>query len=166
MAQAGCLGVKTGVMSGPTDQGVEGGGPVPNGMGIIEQDSGAVWSSTANGGRGAVVDGSGRINMGSPRIRPVAVMDINHYMDQEVNCSGGTGCTVKVSNIVGFFVEGMCDELSSAGRLAAGTACVGAPSDWKNQVVGRIVTLPGTFATGNGAPVTESSFVKLVQLIR
>ena len=166
MAQAGCLGIKTGVMSGPGEQGVMGGGPVPLGMGIVEQDPGAVWSSSANSGRGAVVDGSGRMNMGSARIRPVAVMDINHYMDQEVNCSGGSGCTVKVSNIIGFFIEGMCDELKSAGRLAAGSDCVGAPNDWKKQVVGRIVTLPGWFATGNGAPVTESSFVKLVQLIR
>lgn len=166
MAQAGCLGIKTGVMSGPTEQGVDGGGPVPPGMAITQQDPGAVWSPTANSGRGAVVDASNRMNMDSPRIRPVAVMDINHYMDQEVNCSGGTGCTVKISNIVGFFVEGMCNDIKSAGRLASGTDCVGPANDWKNQVVGRIVTLPGSFVTGNGAPVTESSFVKVVQLIR
>lgn len=164
-ALTGCLGVQTGNMSGPTGQGVDGGGPVPAGMGIVEQDPGARWSATANNGRGGVVDASGNPNMDSPRIRPVPVMNPDHYVTQAASCSG-TGCIVKVSNIIGFFVEGMCDDMQSAGRLDAGVGCDGAHQTWKNQVVGRIVTLPGSFVTGNGAPVTPSSFVRLVRLIR
>jgi len=30
----------------------------------------------------------------------------------------------------------------------------------------QIVTMPGTYATGNGSPITPSTFVKLVRLIR
>ena len=92
-------------------------------------------------------------------------MDIDHYMTHVAGCSGTT-CVVKISNIVGFFVEGMCDQMQSANRLDAGIGCVGPSQNWSGQVVGRIVTMPGTYVTGNGAPITPSTFVKLVQLIR
>jgi hypothetical protein len=162
-AAAGCLGIKTGWAGEPADQGITGSGPVPDG--VIGQDSGAIWSWTANNGRGAVVDASGNLNMDSPRIRPVPIMDIDHYMTHVAGCSGTT-CVVKISNIVGFFVEGMCNTMLAQNRLDPGIGCVGDKNQWSGQVVGRIVTMPGTYATGNGAPITPSTFVKLVRLIR
>ena len=54
--------------------------------------------------------------MNSPRIRPIAVFDIAHYM-QNPACrnQAGTGCTVRVANIIGFFVEGICDTVRDRG---------------------------------------------------
>jgi len=70
----------------------------------------------------------------------------------------------KVVNIVGFFVEGMCDEVRAAGRLEPGQDCdPGSNEDY--QLVGRIVTRPATRA-GTGMPITESAFLKFIQLIR
>ncbi len=50
------------------------------------------------------------------RIRPIAIFDIAHYMLNPACVNqAGTGCVVRVANIVGFFVEGMCDDVRTAG---------------------------------------------------
>ena len=67
-------------------------------------------------------------------------------------------------NILGFFVEGMCDEVKAAGRLDPGQDCDPDSND-AYQLVGRIVTLPASMY-GTGMPVDESSFLKYVRLIR
>jgi hypothetical protein len=103
--------------------------------------------------------------MGSPRIRPIAVMDITAYMNNAGCNSGGTGCVAKVVNIVGFFVEGVCSDVEAAGRLEPGVAC-DPDSNENSQVVGRIVTLPASIVEGAGNPVDESTFITVVRLVR
>jgi hypothetical protein len=165
MGLEGCLSVKTGWVAGPSEQGVEGGGPVAEGL--LEQDDDAVWSWSVafgpNGEAGGVVKSAtdDSPNMTSPRVRPLPVIDNTAYIAS--GCSG-TGCLAKVVNLIGFFVEGMCDEVRAAGRLDPGNDC-DPDSNERYQLVGRIVTLPGNLV-GTGMPVTESSFLKTVRLIR
>ena len=149
----GCLSIKTGMAQGPTSQGV-----TTDVDSVVSQDSGAHWSSTyvrADGRKGAVLDSSGALDMSSARIRPMAVIDIDNYMAQ--GCSGTT-CIGKVANIIGFFVEGMCKDVT----MDAGMICPNPNKD----VVGRIVTLPGTFATGVGTVEDSASFIKVIKLVR
>ena len=169
-ARAGCLGVSSGLSSGPTDQGIEdnggGGGLSP----LVAQDPGARWSWAAagpNGLTGGVVTSGGALNMSSPRIRPTAVFDMARYMTNP-NCvnQAGTGCTVKVVNIIGFFVEGMCDTVRDAGRLDPGVTCNPSASIARNEVVGRIVTLPASFATGAGEVEENAAFLEVIRLVR
>ena len=98
--------------------------------------------------------------MATPRIRPIAILDINAYITQP--CSGGTTCIGKVANIIGFFVEGMCDDVTRARALDNGNTC----PDPSKDVVGRIVSLPGTFATTTGSVDDSASFIKIIRLVR
>ena len=139
----GCVSVKTGVAAGPTSQGI---GDLAKGL--VGQDPAAHWDS----GQKLVVGGGG---MSSARVRPMVVLDINHY--DASGCSGTT-CVGKVANIIGFFVEGMCKDVT----LDAGIGC----DDPTKDVVGRIVTVPGSFATGSGGAEESASFVKVVRLVR
>jgi len=158
----GCISVKTGIAQGPTDQGISSDKPnVSKGDAgsVISQDPSAAWSWAAtgpDGQMGAVVGGQG---MASPRIRPIVIIDIGNYISQ--GCSG-TGCIGKVANIIGFFTEGMCGDVDKAKGLDAGFAC----DDPKKDVVGRIVTLPASYATGVGTVQDPSSFLEIVRLVR
>jgi len=147
----GCVSVKTGVSQGPTSQGI---GNATDGL--VSQDPSAAWSPGATSGipgrPGAVVGGQG---MGSPRIRPIVIIDIDNYIAR--GCSGTT-CIAKVANILGFFVEGMCRDVT----LDAGMAC----DDPNKDVVGRILTLPGSYASGTGTVDDSAAFVKVIQLVR
>jgi hypothetical protein len=167
-AKAGCLGVSSGLTVGPTEQGVDGGGP--GGPSVIEQDPGAQWNWSVQGPEGqtgAVVNADGTtLNMSSPRIRPIAIFDIAHYMNNPAcKNQAGTGCVIKVANIIGFFVEGMCTDLAAANKLDAGVNCAPMP-EGKNQVVGRIVTLPSSFAAGVGSVTEDAAFLKIIRLVR
>jgi hypothetical protein len=142
----GCMSIKTGGATGPTKHGIDQ---------VVTYDPPAHWDWSAtgpDGQPGAVVGGDG---MTSQRIRPLVVLDVGHYMAQ--GCSGTT-CLGKVANIIGFFVEGMCKDV---------TLDPGMPEcdDPNKDVVGRIVTLPGEYGQGSGV-VTEASFVKVIRLIR
>ena len=144
------MSIKTGAAQGPTVQGI---------ASVVSYDPPAHWDGTAtgpDGQAGAVVGGGG---MTSPRIRPLVVLDINHYSTQNgtKDCSG-TGCFGKVSNIIGFFVEGVCKNVTLDASMPA---C----DDPNSDIVGRIVTLPGDYGTGGGV-VTDASFVKVIRLIR
>ena len=143
----GCVSVKTGVGQGPTEQGI---GNLTKGL--VGQDPTAHWDS----GQQTIVGGGG---MSSPRIRPMVVLDIDHYINQNggKDCSGTT-CVGKVANIIGFFAEGVCQDVT----LDAGIAC----DDPKKDVVGRIVTLPGSYASGTGTAEESASFVQVVRLVR
>ena len=166
MGLAGCLSVKTGWVEGPAEQGISKGGAGVT-TPLIEQDEFAVWNSGENcgptGTTGCVVKSSAddTHNMSSPRIRPLPIINNTEYI--AAGCSG-TGCIAKVVNIVGFFVEGLCDEVKAAGGLDPGNDC-DPDSNEKGQVVGRIVTLPADMH-GAGMPVNESAFLKFIQLIR
>jgi hypothetical protein len=52
----------------------------------------------------------------------------------------------------------MCKDVT----LDSGMAC----DDPNKDVVGRIVTLPGSFASGTGTVVESAAFVKVVRLVR
>ena len=93
--------------------------------------------------------------MSSPRIRPIAIIDINHY--DASGCTGGT-CVAKVANIIGFFLEGMCEDVS----LDTGILC----DDPSKDVVGRIVTLPSKYISGVGTVDPTASFLKIITLVR
>jgi hypothetical protein len=151
----GCLSIKTGMAQGPTSQGIK-----TDVDSVFKQDPGAHWNPSYTGVApagltGAIVDGNGALDMGSPRIRPLAVIDIGNYMAQ--GCSGTT-CLGKVANIIGFFVEGMCKDVT----MDTGMIC----PDPNKDVVGRIVTLPGSFATGVGTVDDSASFIKVIRLVR
>jgi hypothetical protein len=151
----GCVSIKTGMAQGPTDQGIE-----KDAQSVVDTDPGAQWNSSYTGVApagltGAIVDSSGALDMSTPRIRPIVVIDIANYMAQ--GCSGTT-CIGKVANIIGFFVEGMCKDVT----LDNGMVC---PNPTKD-VVGRIVTLPGSFATGVGTTDDSASFIKVIKLVR
>ncbi|HWK11010.1 MAG TPA: hypothetical protein VNR64_13215, partial [Vicinamibacterales bacterium] len=146
----GCVSIKTGMSQGPTSSGI---GDATRGL--VSQDPTAHWSASANGGKGAVVDGSGNLDMDSPRIRPIVIIDINAYIQS--GCSGTT-CIGKVANIIGFFAEGMCKDVT----LDPGFAC---PNPTKD-VVGRIVTLPGSLASGVGTTEQSAAFIEVIKLVR
>ena len=143
----GCLDIKTGTVQGPVRMGVQN---------LVGQDSAAAWNPTADGpngpGTGAVVGGQG---MTSPRIRGIAIVDIDHFIAS--GCSGGL-CIAKVANIIGFFVEGMCNTVT----LDPGLVC----EDPTKMVVGRIVTLPSTVLAGVGNVESSAAFLKVVRLVR
>ena len=153
----GCLSIKTGMAQGPTSQGI-----TKDLTSVVSTDPAAHWdpsyvgvAPSGSGLTGAVVNGSGALDMSTPRIRPIAVIDIGNYMAQ--GCSGTT-CIGKVANIIGFFVEGMCKDVT----MDPGMIC----PDPNKDVVGRIVTLPGTFATGVGTVDDSASFIKVIRLVR
>lgn len=167
-AAAGCLGVSTGVTQGPTDQGIEGGGP-PGYPAVIQQDPSAIWNPDVtgpDGQQGAVVVSASdpTLNMASDRIRPIAIFDIGHYM-QNPSCVSGTGtaCVIRVANIVGFFIEGMCGTVRDAGRLEPGQNCGPKPN---REVVGRIVTMPSMYFAAVGDVAEDAAFLKIVRLVR
>jgi hypothetical protein len=143
----GCVSIKTGMAQGPTSQGIGD---------VVGYDSAAHWDEDADGplgpGTGAIVGGQG---MNTVRIRPIVVLDINHYIAQ--GCSG-TGCIGKVANIIGFFVEGMCKDVP----LDDGVTCQTPNKD----VVGRIVSLPSTVFGGAGEVEESASFLQIVRLVR
>jgi len=143
----GCIDIKTGAAVGPVKQGIDN---------VVALDSSAVWNPTADGpngpGTGAVTGGQG---MSSPRIRGMAIIDINHYIAS--GCTGGT-CVGKIANIIGFFLEGMCNTVT----LDPGLAC----DDPSKDVVGRIVTLPAQYVSGTGEVEDDASFAKIVRLVR
>lgn len=153
----GCLSIKTGMAVGPTSQGI-----TKAANSVVSSDPAAHWDPNyvgvappGSGLKGAVVNASGALDMSTPRIRPIAVIDIGNYMSQ--GCSGTT-CIGKVANIIGFFVEGMCKDV----QMDLGMIC----PDPTKDVVGRIVTLPGSFATGVGTVENSAAFITVVRLVR
>jgi hypothetical protein len=146
-APHGCIDVKTGLAEDPVGEGVDT---------IVAKDPSAVWNPAAQGplgpGTGAVTGGQG---MASPRIRGMVVLDIDHYAAS--GCTGDT-CVGKVANIIGFFVEGICNTVT----LDTGLSC----DDPSKDVVGRIVTLPAQHAAGTGDVVINASFIHVVRLVR
>ncbi len=154
MAASGCLSVQTGVQQGHI------GGPNGGIAELVGRAPDHQWSSTANGGQGGIVDGAGNLVADSPRLRPLAVFDNSHYGPS--GCSG-TNCVVRVANIIGFFVEGMGNQLSGNQWDQGMQSICEQP---QKCVVGRIVNLPGTFAGGAGDVASDASFVSIIRLVR
>jgi hypothetical protein len=150
------LPTETGAMIGPTKQGIDD---------LIALDPSATWDTSSNTVKNSCAPGCGSF---SPRIVPIAVIDADEYQwrstgndwtDKWTPGSGTTGgqpagpgfsCPiggrcVRVTNILGFFVEAM----------------------QSNDVRGRIVMLPGKFASGGSNNIISgASFVTVIQLIR
>src|SRR5262245_12496065 len=146
MGYDGCLSVKTGWVEGPAEQGIsKGGAGVTTPLLLQDEDAVFTWGKNCGpaGSTGCVVKSTtdDAPNMTSARIRPLPIVNNTEYI--AADCSG-TGCIAKVVNIVGFFVEGLCDEVKAAGLLDPGNDC-DPGSNEKGQVVGRIVTLPGSY---------------------
>lgn len=131
-----------GSATGPTFQGV--GGPDVNNQDVDSlwnQDPGAYWDSSLNGGRGGV---AGSAYATSPRI--VAVPLINPDALMEAFKNGRT--TAPMGNIAGFFVEGV---------QGHGT---------NQHVVGRLMTMPGLKTAGASSGGSMSTFMRTISLIR
>lgn len=120
---------------GPTKQGV-----ATDADSLVQQDPGAHWDATMNGGHGGVAGSAFPI---SPRI--VAIPLVNPDAMAAANQNGRTG--VPIANILGFFVEGL-----------GGTGNKG--------VIGRLMTIPGSLVTTAPGVGGESSFLKAITLIR
>lgn len=150
---------KTGNMVGPTEQGVNGGGPVPVGQALVQQDPDAKWKATGPYVPGQPQPGfvEGGKGMNSPRIVPVALIDIDDYL----STSPSGKSTVKIVNIMGFFVEGTCGSKTEP-ILESYNDC----SKNNSAVVGRLVRAIG-LQVGSGPVVgPDSSFLKVIQLVR
>lgn len=152
--ELGCLNVKTGVKNGPTQDGVHY---------LVSLDSTAQWDTTTNTvtggctttGNCASVNPLG-IGM-SPRIVPLALFNPKAYWDGGYNGNNGMA---QVVNLLGFFVEGMCDEV-----FATPPAWCGTGGDPAKTVVGRLMPYPGQ-AKGVSGSAGPETFLKVVRLIR
>jgi hypothetical protein len=150
---SGCMNVQTGVGQGQIRSNVNG---------LVGTDTAALWDDDAPGPNGptggAVVGGGG---MDSSRIRPIAIIDIEHY--DGTTCSGST-CVTKVANIIGFFLEGMCGDVrdNPLMGLDTGLEC----DDPDRDVVGRIVTLPAFYYAGAGNVEESAAFLQVVMLVQ
>lgn len=146
-AARGCVRVQTGVIQGQTIAGIEE---------IFGRDPGARWDQSMNGGRGGVAGGC---CTPSPRIVPIAIMNIDQYLSSDPSGSGGI---VKVVNILGFFIEGMGDVDANGNILFD-------PSDpmrAQNKVlVGRLMTIPGLVSAGSSIAET-AAFLRSIILVR
>jgi Flp pilus assembly protein TadG len=137
----GCLSVKPGTSAGPTSQGIED---------LVMQDMTAHWD-----GSKVVTD-----KAPSPRVVPVALFDPQQWYAEDPSGCSGTGCVVRVSNIFGFFIEGMCNDAGI--HLDAGVTCESPNKD----VVGRMVALPGEFLDGAGTITNGSAFITITALVQ
>lgn len=131
------LPLESGVMNGPTDQGVGD---------LIDLDENAEFNEVTK-----VVDDSCAPGCApfSPRIVPITIFDIEDFQYRRTHddwsvCPPGTPRCVKVVNILGFFVAGMSG----------------------NDVIGYLMTLPGEFVTGWANVGESNSFLKKIQLVR
>jgi Flp pilus assembly protein TadG len=146
-AARGCVRVQTGIIQGQTIDGIEE---------IYNRDPAARWDQSMNEGRGGIAT----TFTPTPRIVPIAVMDIDRYLAADPSGSGGI---VKVVNIFGFFIEGM-------GDIAADGTVIFNPDDPMNNrnkvVVGRVVTLPSLAVPGSGNINEDAAFLKTILLVR
>jgi Flp pilus assembly protein TadG len=141
-AARGCFNVQTGVSQGPTSQGVQD---------LIARDSNATFNTSTKQIENSAYDPPTR----SPRVVPIAAMDIDNYLAQ--NPQGSTG-VARMVNIYGYFIEGMGDVNRNTGAI---TCC----SRNGQAVVGYIISIPGlSFA---GSPIVSSaSFLNTIILVR
>jgi hypothetical protein len=138
----GCLRVKQGVSQGPTTQGV---------ATLVGYDDNAYWN-------GSEVAGSDFAE--SPRIVPIPLFDPQDFVVNQAGSCSGSNCVIKVVNIMGFFVEGVCQDVEQQGRLESTTYC----DDKNKDIVGRLVSYVGS--TRGGAGTVPNSFIVVTRLVR
>jgi Putative Flp pilus-assembly TadE/G-like len=148
------LPTEDGVMSGPTSQGVS-----TDVDSLINQDSGATWNTSTNSVEGTCAP---TCAPSSPRIVPIAVFDMDEYQWRKaennwttawepgvgpgtgaLSCPTGGSC-IRVTNILGFFVDGMSGD----------------------DVVGHLASYPGEFVLDAPSVGGGAAFLVKVQLVR
>jgi hypothetical protein len=136
----GCFQVQTGMDQGNNLIGVND---------LVARDPGAFWNTSTNkvGGSAYAV---------SPRIVPVGVFDVEQF--RQSNCTGAT-CMVKMVNMFGFFVEGMCGDQNVTITDPTITC------KQNKSVIGRMVTFQGTSLTTIPSG-TSFAFGATIQLVR
>jgi Flp pilus assembly protein TadG len=139
-ATRGCFGVKTGGTVGPTRSGIET---------LIAKDPSASYVV----GTG-VVGSTFSPTTKSPRVVPIATLDIDDYLSR--NPTGSTG-TVRLANIYGYFIEGMGDVDKNTGVMTLNPA--------GKAVLGRIMTIPA-MAIGTSPLPASASFLRTIILVR
>jgi len=141
----GCVNVQTGVQQGQTVHGIGD---------LFADDPNAYWNKTLKKIEGGCTAAGNCPNGSSPRLVAIALFDPKVFDGS--GCSGGT-CITKVVNIIGFFLEGICEDVT----LDAGNDCGKFP---KKAVVGRIAQ---KISLSFGAPIEEAaSFLTFISLIR
>lgn len=140
--ELGCVSSKTGMSQGPTSMGVDD---------LLALDSGAFW----NTGTRIVQTTYAK----SPREVPIVIFHTNDYAAS--GCPG-TNCVVKVVNVMGFFVEGMCDAVAAQGRLDPTTYC----DEPSKTVVGRLVAHAAQYRGGPGESSPGAAFLQIYRLVR
>jgi hypothetical protein len=104
---------------------------------LFNLDPSAIWDASLNGGKGGVRNSAYPV---SPRVIPVPLISIDDY----INGIPTGKTTVRITNIIGAFVEGL---------------------DAANNVLVRITNYPGLPGGGNTVG-GGSSFLKTVLLVR
>ena len=94
----------------------------------------------------------------SPRVVPVALFNPQAYVD---GGWGGNNGMARVVNIMGFFVEGMCNTVYPSNP----PAWCGTGGDPAKTVVGRLTTYPGQYSGASGSAGPES-FLVITRLVR
>jgi hypothetical protein len=125
-----------GNMVGPTKQGVDA---------LTSKDPGATWNATAKSITGSCAPGvcaDGQYYTSSPRVVAIALFNIDAFFAGAPN--GKT--TVPITNIMGFFVEGM----GGSGN---------------KDVIGRLVEIPG-LTKGTSSVDETAAFLRKVLLVR
>jgi Flp pilus assembly protein TadG len=140
-AEYGCVRVQTGTMQGPTSINVGD---------LIDLDFNAKWDITPQGTYGVVDSCCSE----SPRIVPVAIMDVDTYLSQNPTGSGGV---VRIVNIFGFFIEGMGDYDEDTGDITL--------KPGGKAVVGRLMKFSG-FSAGSTKLHETASWSKIIVLVR
>ena len=130
---------ENGNMIGPTKQGTDD---------LIALDPNATWDNINKVVTGSCVANNSCVDANgqpiqyseSPRIVAIPVFDLDYYLQ-----TGGTGNgTVRIVNILGFFVTAMSG----------------------NDVTGYLCTKPSLLVAGGGTIASASAFVKVITLIR
>jgi len=122
-----------GNMVGPTQQGVDD---------LVALDSGASWNTSTKSIQGSCapgVCGDGKYHTRSPRIVAVALFNLDDFFASDPNGKS----SVPITNIMGFFVEGMSSK----------------------DVLGRLVAIPG-MTKGTTNVDDSASFMRTVLLVR
>jgi hypothetical protein len=154
---AGCLGVRTGMSQGPTTQGVGD---------LIALDNTASWNTTTNTVQNTCMTAGTCHNYDgdpvslSPRIVPLAIFDPASYIAGGYT---GTNGVAKVMNMLGFFVEGMCDVVYPS--AATRPVYCGTPAEAGKMVVGRLMNYPGQ-GSGLAGSATSATFIKVTRLVQ
>ncbi len=122
------------------------------------------WDWAANGGKGGIVMDAGCTLARSPRLVPVPLYDVDLYAQHVAEYNGlppytGTNGIIKMVNIVGFFIEGYCQDLPLNQQLYLGCNTTGADKD----IIGRLVNYPGMKA---GSYNGQASFIQVIRLVR